>query len=81
MWQIYILQCADKSLYTGITNNLARRLAEHNHSHLGARYTKSRRPVKLAYQRKMKDHSSALREECRIKKLSRKEKLKLIAGV
>jgi len=80
MYYIYILKCADKTLYTGITTNVTRRLKEHNSSKLGAKYTKSRRPVKLIYSKKFLSRASASKEEARIKKLSRKEKLKLIAN-
>jgi putative endonuclease len=65
-------------LYTGITTDLKRRVVEHNSSKLGARYTNSRRPVKMVYSRKFKNRSTASREEARIKKLKRSEKLKLI---
>ena len=78
MYHIYILKCADKTLYTGITVDLARRIKEHNGSKLGAKYTKARRPVKLAYSKKFRNRSLASKEESRIKKLSRAEKLKLI---
>lgn len=76
MWHVYILECSDKSLYTGITNDLERRVKEHNSSKLGAKYTRGRRPVKLVYAKKMKNRVKALQEECRIKKLPRYEKLK-----
>ena len=78
MWHIYILQCRDKTLYTGITTNLKRRVKEHNFSKLGAKYTKGRRPVKLVYSARKKNKSSALKEEYRIKKLSRDEKIGII---
>jgi len=78
MWHIYILECKDKTLYTGVTTNLKRRVEEHNISSLGAKYTKGRRPVKLVYSRRRKDKARALKEECRIKKLSRDGKLKII---
>jgi putative endonuclease len=77
MWYVYILECADKSLYTGITNDLKRRIDEHNNSKLGAKYTRGRRPVKLVYSKRTKDKIGALREEYRLKKLSRQEKIKL----
>ena len=71
----YILTCADGTLYTGITTDLKRRVAEHNgEGDLGARYTKARRPVKLVYSVEFPDRSSALKEEYRIKQLSRFEK-------
>jgi len=78
MWQVYILRCADNTLYTGITNDLDRRINEHNESKLGAKYTRGRGPVQLVYQCEMKDRSAASKEEARIKKLSRQEKLELI---
>ena len=78
MWYIYILECKDKTLYTGVTTGLKRRLREHNTSGLGAKYTKGRCPVKLVYSCQRKDKSRALKEEFRIKKLSRAEKLKMI---
>ena len=80
MYYLYILKCADKTLYTGITTDLKRRLVEHNSGKLGAKYTHSRRPVKLVYSRSLKDRSEATREEARIKKLTRAEKLLLISG-
>ncbi|MFH1523251.1 MAG: GIY-YIG nuclease family protein [Patescibacteria group bacterium] len=78
MWHTYILQCKDKTFYTGVTTNLKRRIEEHNYSSLGAKYTKGRRPIKLLYSCLRKDKSRALKEEYRIKKLSRAEKFKLI---
>ena len=78
MWSVYILECADKTLYTGITTDLKRRIEEHNSSKLGAKYTKSRRPVRLVYSCKFKNKSEASKEEYRIKKFSKKEKLALI---
>jgi putative endonuclease len=78
MWQVYILECADKTLYTGITVDLARRLQEHNSSKLGAKYTRARRPVKIVYSKKFRSRSAVAKEESRIKKLSREEKIELI---
>lgn len=78
MYYVYILKCADKTLYTGITVDLKRRLKEHNTSPLGAKYTAVRRPVRLVYSKKFVNRSAASKEECAIKKLSREEKLKLI---
>ena len=78
MYHLYILKCADKTLYTGITVDLDRRIKEHNDSRLGAKYTKARRPVKVVYSKKFRDRSSASKEETRIKHLSRKEKLELV---
>ncbi|MEI6280833.1 MAG: GIY-YIG nuclease family protein [bacterium] len=78
MYYLYILECADKTLYTGITTDLKRRILEHNSSNLGAKYTGSRRPVKVVYTKKFKNRSMASREEARIKGFKREEKLNLI---
>ncbi len=78
-YSLYILKCADDSLYTGITTDLTRRLTEHNTSSLGAVYTRSRRPVELVYRRNYRDRSAAQRAEAKIKKLTRAAKLALIA--
>lgn len=78
MYYLYIVKCADSTFYTGITTDLKRRVGEHNDSKLGAKYTKARRPVKLVYSKKFKNKSLATKEEMRIKKLTRKEKLDLI---
>ena len=75
---VYILQCSDNTLYTGIATNLQRRLDEHNNSDKGAKYTKIRRPVMLVYSEEHEDRSSASKREHAIKKLKRKEKLELI---
>ena len=76
-WYVYILRCCDGSLYTGITTDTLRRIAEHN-SGKGAKYTRSRRPVELVYQEDCDDHSQALRRELEIKALRRADKIKLI---
>jgi len=73
---VYIVRCTDGSLYTGVTNAVDRRLEEHN-SGRGSRYTRSRRPVSLAYLEKVPDRRDALKVEARIKKLSRSEKIGL----
>ncbi|MBU4338702.1 GIY-YIG nuclease family protein [Patescibacteria group bacterium] len=78
MYYLYILKCADITLYTGIARDLKRRIWEHNFSNLGAKYTRARRPVKLAYSKKFRNRSNASKEEARIKKLSRKEKMEMI---
>lgn len=72
MYHLYILLCSDKTLYTGITTDLKRRLKEHNSSNLGAKYTRSRRPVKLVYSKKFRNRSTASRAESLMKSLSRK---------
>jgi putative endonuclease len=78
MYHLYILQCTDGTLYTGITTDLKRRILEHNETRIGARYTLGRRPIKLVYSKKLKNRSLALKEEARIKKLKRSQKLELI---
>jgi putative endonuclease len=78
MYYLYILKCADKTLYTGITTDLKRRVAEHNSTKLGAKYTHSRRPVKMVFSKKFKSRSAVSKEEARIKKLKRPQKLELI---
>jgi putative endonuclease len=75
---VYILLCSDKTMYTGITTNLERRVKEHNNSKLGAKYTKPRRPVKLIYSKEFTNRSESSKEEARIKRLSRKEKTNLV---
>ena len=76
-WTVYLLRCRDGSLYTGITNDLARRLAAHRAGKASA-YTRSRRPVRLAYRELVRDRSAALRREAAIKRLTRQAKLELI---
>ncbi|HBP51421.1 MAG: Excinuclease ABC C subunit domain protein [Candidatus Shapirobacteria bacterium GW2011_GWE1_38_10] len=78
MYFVYILQCNDNTLYTGVTTDLERRVKEHNDLKLGAKYTKIRRPVKLVYSKEFADRSTAMIEEARIKKLNRNEKLEII---
>ena len=78
MYFLYILKCSDGTLYTGITIDLDRRIKEHNSSEFGARYTSSRRPVKLVYSKKFSNRSIASKEEARIKKLTRTEKLRFL---
>jgi putative endonuclease len=75
---VYILRCGDGSLYTGWSNDLARRLESHS-SGRGSRYTASRLPVELALAMPMPDRRAAMREEARIKRLARPAKLALIA--
>ena len=77
-WFVYILECKDKTLYTGITNNLNKRIEQHNNSPEGAKYTRARRPVRCVYQEKQKNRSEATKREMVIKKMSRIEKLSLI---
>jgi len=76
---VYILRCRDDSLYTGVTTDLTRRLAEHAAGR-GARYTRGRRPVSLLWSRRVATWAGALREEWRIKRLPRAGKLLLIGA-
>lgn len=77
-YYVYILECCDGTLYTGIAKDVQKRLKEHNTSDKGAKYTKARRPVKLLYSESSKDRSSASKREYEIKKLSRTQKCELI---
>ena len=77
-WLVYILECSDKTLYTGITTNLEKRIEQHNNGQEGAKYTRVRRPVKCVYQEPLKNRSEATKREMAIKKLSRSKKLQLI---
>jgi len=80
-WQVYIVRCADGSLYTGITRDVTRRVNEHNGRGVtGASYTRARRPVVLVYCECAADRSAASRREHAIKKLHRDAKLALIAA-
>ena len=78
-WIWYILSCKDGTLYTGITDNLERRLAAHQ-AGKGAKYTRGRGPFVLRYTELCEDHSHALRRELAVKSLSRQEKLNLCTG-
>ena len=77
-YYLYILKCADNTLYTGITTDLKRRTVEHNVGNLGSKYTRARRPVKVVYSKRFKTRSMASKEEARIKGLKRAEKMGLI---
>jgi putative endonuclease len=76
-WFVYILRCADGTLYTGVSTNIARRCKQHN-DRTAARYTRSRRPVRVVYQEEQPDQGSAMRREAAIKALSRDQKMELI---
>ncbi len=78
MYYLYIVRCADGTLYTGIARDLERRIAEHNGAMTGAKYTQVRRPVRLVYSRRCRNRASAQRAEARVKQLTRREKLALI---
>lgn len=77
-WFLYMLECRDRSLYTGITNDLDARLKKHNAGR-GARYTRGRLPVRLVFSEPCAGKSEALKREYAVKRLSRREKLALIA--
>jgi predicted GIY-YIG superfamily endonuclease len=76
-WFVYILRCSDRTLYAGVTNDLPRREKEHN-KNTGAKYTRGRGPAKMIYTKECESRSAALKEEARIKNLTRKEKLSLV---
>lgn len=78
-WYVYILRCADTSLYTGIATDVERRVAEHNAGQ-GARYTRGRGPVTLVYQEEVPDRPAALKREYAIKNMSAGQKRELISG-
>lgn len=78
MWFVYILECADNTLYTGITTDLNRREDEHNSSEKWAKFTKIRRPVKMVFSKECDDRSDASKKEYAIKKLTRKQKIEII---
>jgi len=81
MYHVYIVSCADNTLYTGYTTDVQRRIDEHNHARVGARYTKARRPVKLVYSEACITLSEALKREIVIKKMTKKEKSMLVQSV
>jgi putative endonuclease len=79
-WYVYMLRCADNSLYTGITTDISRRVKEHNNDNkLGAKYTRVRRPVTLVYQQNCLSRSDASINEYRLKKLNKKSKESLVS--
>jgi len=77
-WKVYIVECADGTYYTGITTDTKRRLLEHNFSFKSAKYTRSRRPVKLVYEEDSQNRSTASKREYEIKKMKRKDKIILV---
>ena len=78
-WFVYMVRCADSSLYTGITKNVTRRCQQHN-AGIASRYTRSRRPVRLVYQEAAASRSSALKREVAIKAMTKREKEAMIGG-
>lgn len=79
MWHVYIMECGDGTLYTGITTDIAKRVVAHN-SGKGARYTAVRLPISLKWQKECTSRSDALKQECAIKALTRKQKEKMISS-
>ena len=77
---VYIVECSDKTLYTGTAAHVAERIREHNKTTAGAKYTRARRPVVLVYTEVLPTLSAARKREVKIKRLSRKEKLNLLIG-
>ena len=78
IWTIYILECGDKTLYCGITNNLERRMRQHRGEvNGGAKYTRSRKPLRVAYTEEVLTRSEALKREFIIKKMTKRDKAEL----
>jgi putative endonuclease len=77
-YTVYILECSDSTLYTGCTNNLKKRIAEHNGGVNGAKYTRARRPVKAVFLEEYSSLAEGRKREAEIKRMTRKEKLKLL---
>lgn len=75
---VYVVACADATLYTGSAHNVFARIHEHNTTKAGAKYTRARRPVKLVYSKILPNRKAALKREAKIKQLTRKQKLQLI---
>ena len=78
-WILYVVRCSDGSLYAGITRNLKRRILEHNYGMKGAKYTRSRRPVRVVHKEDCNSHSDALKKEWAFKKFSKAKKERIIA--
>jgi putative endonuclease len=78
-WRVYVLRCGDGSLYTGVTNDLARRLSAHARGR-GGSYTRSHLPVILVHEERVRDRGAALRREAEVKRLARAEKLLLVGS-
>ena len=78
-WWVYVLRCTDGSLYTGVTTDVSRRIRQHG-AGTASKYTRSRRPVKLAYSEPVIDRGTALKREAAIKRLRRKAKEELLVG-
>jgi putative endonuclease len=78
VWWVYVVECSDGSLYTGVTTDITRRIKEHNSPTKGAKYTRSRQPVKLLTSWPVSNRSEAQKQEASFKKLSREKKLDFI---
>ncbi|MBT2971188.1 MAG: hypothetical protein B6D72_03755 [gamma proteobacterium symbiont of Ctena orbiculata] len=78
-WHVYMVRCADRTIYTGIAKDVVRRVAEHN-SGSGAKYTRGRAPVELVFAEAVNSHGEALRREYEIKQMNREQKLRIIEG-
>jgi putative endonuclease len=78
MWYVYILKCNDGTLYTGSTNDLAKRVHAHNHAKSGAHYTKIRRPVTLVYSEACETYALVRKREGEVKAMNREEKIELL---
>lgn len=78
-WYVYFLRCNDNSLYTGITTDVNRRLHQHNHTKLGAKYTRAKRPVTLAFIETVPDKSTACKREYQLRNLSKLKKEQLVS--
>lgn len=79
-WYVYIVKCSDDSLYTGISTNVIRRIREHNNTKIGAKSLRGKLPVKLVHKEAVKNRIEASKRESEIKKLTRKEKFRLLAS-
>lgn len=79
MYTVYLVMCSDSTLYCGITNDINKRIHDHNTKSTGAKYTRSRRPVTLVYKEERDTKGEALSREAEIKKLTRSEKLALVS--
>ena len=79
-WFVYFLRCNDNSLYAGITTNIERRLHQHNHTKLGAKYTRAKRPVTLTYIEIAADKSTASKREYQLRKLTKIQKEQLVSA-
>ncbi|MCK5666079.1 MAG: GIY-YIG nuclease family protein [Thiotrichaceae bacterium] len=79
-WFVYMLRCADNSLYTGVTTDVERRVLEHNAEKSVTKYTRVRQPVSVVYQEKAESRSEACKREAQLKKLIKKDKEMLVEG-